>query len=73
MTDRKEYWKSPSGVTYEIGAPYPPSNIEKKPGYVWTPSLSGYHDKLSVGTLDDAAYRIQIANEAQHHVLQTKK
>lgn len=73
MIKKKEYWTSPSGVTYEIGAPWPPSNFEKKLGYVWVPKNIGYKDRLGYGTLDDAAERIHQANNAQHDILKTKE
>lgn len=73
MPEKKEYWTSPSGITYEIGAPYPPSNVEKKLGYIWVPKETGYRDRIGYGTLSDAADRIQSANESNHDLLKTKK
>lgn len=72
MSKKKEYWTSPSGITYEVGAPWPPENVEKKLGYVWVPKETGYKDKLAYGTLEDAAERIHQANDAQHELLKTK-
>lgn len=73
MAKKKEYWTSPSGMTYEVGAPWPPENVEKLLGYIWVPPNGGFRDRLSYGTLDDAAERIQQANNAQHDILKTKE
>lgn len=67
--DKKEYWTSPSGITYEIGAPFPIGS-DGSVKYVWEAS-TGYGNRLAFGTLDDAAERIQSANEALHPKLKT--
>jgi len=70
-TAKKEYWTSPSGITYEVGAPFPPGS-DGKVKYHWVPK-SGYGNKLADGTLDDAYERIQSANTVVHPLIRTTK
>lgn len=65
---RQTQWTSSSGVTYVLGSP---ASAAPAAPNATRRSDSGHGDKLSAGTLADAAERIRKAENGRHHLLRT--